>query len=316
MELALIARHDIFSTTDARGAGLDRHALARLVRDGACTRLTRGWYAVTSGPLDPERRHRLTARALAHEYRATAGLSHHSCLVSAGVATYAVDLGTVHLTRAADGEDGPVPRGGVSARRPGLAIHRPVPGFRVPERPSGPGEWDRPWRVPIACAVVQTGMVSGAVSALVSADDALHRGLVSPQQLADWLEVFRRQAGIAAVRVALVNTDGRHESPGETRLAHAARLLGFDLEPQFEVVAEGRRYRVDFRIKGTRVLVEFDGAVKYQSGGSVLFQEKQREDALRREGWVVVRVVWADLDKPARLRTRLLDAIATDAARR
>lgn len=68
-----------------------------------------------------------------------------------------------------------------------------------------------------------------------------------------------------------------------------------------------------FRVRGTRVLVEFDGAVKY-ADARALFEEKQREDALRRAGWVVVRVVWSDLGDPARLRRRLQQAMAQAAA--
>ena len=60
------------------------------------------------------------------------------------------------------------------------------------------------------------------------------------------------------------------------------------------MATEGRTYRADFRIKGTRILVEFDGATKYAVGDrATLFEEKRREDALRRVGWVVVRLVWA-----------------------
>jgi very-short-patch-repair endonuclease len=83
------------------------------------------------------------------------------------------------------------------------------------------------------------------------------------------------------------------------------RLLGLDVDPQFRVDVGGRRYRADFRVRGTRVLVEFDGAVKY-SDPRALFEEKQREDAIRRQGWVVVRIVWADLDHPERI-VRLID---------
>jgi very-short-patch-repair endonuclease len=112
------------------------------------------------------------------------------------------------------------------------------------------------------------------------------------------------------VRAALSLTDARHESPGETRTAHLLRRLGYDLEPQIEVVAGGRRYRPDFRIRETRVLIEFDGAVKYPDRSTTLFEEKQREDALRREGWIVVRLVWADLAQPQLVRSRIDAALA------
>jgi very-short-patch-repair endonuclease len=114
---------------------------------------------------------------------------------------------------------------------------------------------------------------------------------------------------VATVRPVLSFADGRHESPGESRTAFLLRRLGFHLDPQVEVVAEGRRYRADFRFRGTRVLVEFDGAVKYSEPGAV-FAEKQREDALRRAGWIIVRLVWRDLASPDVVRRRVNQALA------
>ena len=168
---------------------------------------------------------------------------------------------------------------------------------------------------------MQTGLVSGGLSALVSADSALHDGTVSTQQLVAAVERFRRHPGIAelardvrfryfaGVRAALAHANGRHESPGETRTAYVTRLLGFAVEPQVEVTAEGYIYRADFRIVGTRVLIEFDGAVKYAGDRRALFDEKRREDALRRQGWVIVRIVWEELDDLALIRRRLLDTL-------
>lgn len=47
------------------------------------------------------------------------------------------------------------------------------------------------------------------------------------------------------------------------------------------------------------MLIEFDGTVKYTDGGSdALFREKRREDRIRALGYVVVRVIWADLFHP------------------
>ncbi len=66
-----------------------------------------------------------------------------------------------------------------------------------------------------------------------------------------------------------------------------------------ESVGGARGWRVDFLVTGTNVIVEFDGKVKYASGdGDVLWKEKRREDRLRRLGYVVVRLTWADLERP------------------
>jgi hypothetical protein len=60
-----------------------------------------------------------------------------------------------------------------------------------------------------------------------------------------------------------------------------------------------------------RLLGEFDGRIKYgrllrpgQDPGDAVFEEKLREDALRDEGWGMVRWVWAELARPAALVQR------------
>ena len=57
--------------------------------------------------------------------------------------------------------------------------------------------------------------------------------------------------------------------------------------------------RVDLLVEG-RVIVEFDGMVKYEGadGRAALAAEKRREDRLRALGFEVVRLTWADLDHP------------------
>ena len=80
---------------------------------------------------------------------------------------------------------------------------------------------------------------------------------------AECLCLFRGHTGIGPVRAALPWVDGRHESPGETRTAHLLRLLGLRARAAGGARRRGALYRPDFRVRGTRVLVEFDGAVKY-----------------------------------------------------
>lgn len=69
--------------------------------------------------------------------------------------------------------------------------------------------------------------------------------------------------------------------------------------------------RVDFLVAGTRVVVEFDGKSKYADGDpAVLWAEKRREDRLRRLGYVVVRITWADLETPGAVAARVRTALA------
>jgi hypothetical protein len=71
------------------------------------------------------------------------------------------------------------------------------------------------------------------------------------------------------------------------------------------------------------VVGEFDGRVKYgrllrpgQGPGDAVFEEKRREDAIRDEGWGVVRWTWSDLAVPERLDERLRRALQRGSRRR
>ncbi|MDN5796143.1 MAG: hypothetical protein L0H79_10390 [Intrasporangium sp.] len=313
MNLNLLARDGIFSTSEAARHGLDQHALRRLAAQQSCVRLTRGWFAVV-GDTAPSREqlHALTARALGRQFSHRAAVSHYSRLILAELPTFRPDLDVVHLTSVVDmvrlEPDGTLSPRSPSVRRRGVVIHRPI-GLRIPRE-----DTPRPltsWCLPVAYSVVQAGLLGGPEAFLVPADAATRNGLVAAEQLGEAVDRLAGHTGIGPVRASLALVDGRRESPGESRTAYLLAGLGYDLEPQFEVAAGGHRFRADFRIKRTKVLVEFDGAVKYADGDRrTLFDEKRREDALRRAGWVVVRVVWADLSRPDVVRRRIADAVA------
>lgn len=135
---------------------------------------------------------------------------------------------------------------------------------------------------------------------LVAADDALHRRLVTPADLASAAQARGIAAGAQRVRQLVTRADADHESPGETLSAMRLCEAGIAVMAQFVVpgtarwTRDGIGYRTDFRVVGTRVLVEFDGAGKYDEPGA-LWREKQREDRIRSLGWIVVRLVWSDL---------------------
>lgn len=86
---------------------------------------------------------------------------------------------------------------------------------------------------------------------------------------------------------------------------------GIDVTPQATIRTRNGEFvaRVDFLVTGTQVVLEFDGRVKYTDGdGKTLWNEKHREDALRRLGYMVIRVTWEDLDTPHVLLSRIREA--------
>lgn len=107
--------------------------------------------------------------------------------------------------------------------------------------------------------------------------------------------------------------DGRRETVGESRTAVTLAFAGIELVPQVTITDEDGRFvaRVDFVVAGTRVIVEFDGRVKYgDESGATLFDEKKREDRLRALGYIVVRIVWADLETPGLVAAKVRRAMA------
>ena len=111
-----------------------------------------------------------------------------------------------------------------------------------------------------------------------------------------------------AARQAVALADPRCESVGETRSRLLLRALpgAPRVRSQHEIRDHRGKLvaRVDFLV-GDRVVVEFDGRVKYGMDGrrpeDDLWAEKRREDRLRARGPRVCRWTWLDLATPATL---------------
>jgi hypothetical protein len=322
MELHDLAHHNVVSTRDATRLGLGPADLRRMVKQGTIQRLIRGWYAVDApdAPRPPwegddewqtaRARHRLLTIALLRSFDGRVVASHQSALVLHGIRLWKSELTTAHLCRAADDH---------TRRRASAQLHPACGTDPVHTSEGFP-------TVSIATAVVQVGLCpprSGLppfpFESLVAADGALHDGLLTIEQLTAAVQAHSRHPGIHGVRTLLAHADGRHESVGETRVAHTMRALGYSFTPQVEVTAGGRRWRVDFELDDDPVIVEFDGLTKYSGGlanptplqlREALGREKWREDRLRESGREVVRFVWSEADDAHLAQTRLDAAIA------
>ena len=192
-------------------------------------------------------------------------------------------------------------------RRAGLRIHCAVEGVEV-------DDVDGCRAVPAEVALAQVAHREGRDPFVVAADRAMAGGRVDAGQLRTQLELLAaspRAAARAARWLALV--DGASESVGESRsrlllhdLGHPTRSQVRILDGSGVVVA-----RVDHLVD-ERVVVEFDGLVKYAGaeGRETLVAEKAREDLLRSLGYEVVRLTWADLDRPQRVDAMVRSAQA------
>lgn len=160
--------------------------------------------------------------------------------------------------------------------------------------------------------VVDCAMMLSYRQVLVLMDHALRLGADKAlmETMADGLPGRR---GIRTLRLALANADPRSESVGESLTRELITRLNLPMpEPQVEVSTRTGRYRLDFAWKEKRVALEFDGKTKYvdyKPTAEVLFQERQRENALTEDGWKFVRVKWDDLFHEQEFKARILAAL-------
>lgn len=322
----LSAQDGVASSAQVIALGISRFKVRRLVQAHELIRLRRGvlvdpavWKEAA-----PWERHAIRARGLmlgpAGSDDSPVALSHHSALSLMGVWLYGVDR-RVHIVRT-DGRRGqsdefvqchapvtPESTRRVVPARPEAAGSKPdgTPHADVLSTHSTRSLGSAVRAVEPAVAVLQVAATFGVEAGLVSADGALHEGLVTPEQLTATLAT-RRGNGVPHARLVTEHADGLSESAGETRCRWLFHVLGLP-RPELQAVIcdpEGRFVgRVDFLFAAERTIVEFDGAAKY-TNHQILVAEKAREDALRALGFSVVRITWDDLAHPQRVLPKVL----------
>lgn len=291
----------VFTAADALACGYDRQSLSRLVGRGEAVRIGRGSYAsrMTYAQASPAQRHRLATRAAVARSDGRLAASHFSALSLLGLPLWRARLGQVQMARLGVG------RGRRTSR---ICIHA---GYD----PSAYSLVDGIACVSPALAVLGTAMLCGVEAGVVAADAALAANKVSKPELEHWLGRLTRHPGVRAARVAVQLMDRRSESPGESRTRLMLRPFSLgEAIPQVEI-RDAQTWlvaRVDFLYEAQRTIVEFDGLVKYEGadGRAALVAEKRREDRLRDLGYQVVRVTWAELDRPTLLLQRIQAAFA------
>ncbi|MBD8078317.1 hypothetical protein [Cellulosimicrobium arenosum] len=164
-------------------------------------------------------------------------------------------------------------------------------------------------RTVVDCARAGTGP-----QGLVVADSALRAG-ADPTVLTAILDESVGKRGIRRARTVVALADARAESPGESVVRWTIHEAGLPAPvPAHEATTARGRYWLDLAWPDLMVAIEFDGAVKYSGGefgdpSARIWREKLRHDALTEAGWLVVRVVWADLTAPESLERRLRAAL-------
>ncbi|WP_041452269.1 hypothetical protein [Hoyosella subflava] len=276
-------------------------------RTGELLRVRRGTYVPNDvwKTLNHEEQHLLRAIVVAADQRRSdCVLSHVSAALLHGLPAWNVPLKQIHLTRASR------TGGGVKNR---LVVH---------SASLDSGDFEVVDGIPVtrtARTVVDVARTVPFEQAVVIGDAALHREIVTKDELALSLERARNLKGIAAARRAVAFMDRRSESVGESRsrvLFHAQGVASPQLQAEVYDAEHTLIGRADF-LFDEGLIGEFDGQVKYgrylrpgETIADAVLREKRREDALRELGWLVIRWMWADLSRPTHLARRILEALS------
>ncbi len=296
--------------SEAALAGFTDSQFHRMNRRNELLRLARGVYVCAANYrlLDEIEQHAARVRAALSAQRTECVVSHQSAAVLHGLPLWGVDLRAVHLTKSH------------GSGRSTNALH-------VHAAPLADADlwWVRGQRVTSPPRTVFDLAASVLFEqAVVVADAALHAQLTSRLQLEDQLERGQMRHGRSRARAVVQFADGRSESVGESRSRVGMMRAGLPAPGlQCSVIRPDGTLagRTDFDWAELRLLGEFDGIGKYlrwlkqgEGPADAVVREKIREDQLRELGYGMIRWIWAELERPARLYPRIQAAL-TRAAR-
>ncbi len=239
----------------------------------------------------PEGRHVLQVAIALPRIAADAVASHQSAAVLYGLPVWNLPLGRVHVTR-------PKRSGGLRTGR--LHVHP------APLDPDEIGRVGGAAVTSVARTLVDLARTVGFEEAVAVLDAALHKHLVSRDELLLTLDRTAGWKGAPKARRAVDFADPRAMSVGESRSRVAMARLGVATPVlQWKVVGPGGIVlgTADFGWPDHGYAGEFDGFVKYgrllrpgQVPADLVFAEKRREDGMRTVLRGFARWVWDEID--------------------
>ncbi len=263
--------HLPFTLRQAQDAGISRHQVRVLEREGLVRRLVKGAY-VASGQPDSRL---LRARALRL-------LTPEHCVVTDWTACWF----WTGVSRPGDHEQEPLPSffrpSGHDRFRNGIC--------ESGERTLHPADVveadDLLVTTPLRTAW-DLGRLAHRDIAIGALDALLRHGTFELDELVDGTARFKGMRGVVQLRALAPLADPRAESPGESTL----RLRWLDIpalprpEPQISITAHGQEvYRIDLGVRELRYGCEYDGEAFHPDGAA---DRARREDLDRRFGWDV-----------------------------
>jgi hypothetical protein len=165
----------------------------------------------------------------------------------------------------------------------------------------------------VARTVTDLSVAMPKLEAVVATDAALHRRLVTVEELA---EIAAQVGNLPSLMQVLPECDGRSESPLESISRVILKQQGIETpDLQHEVRGPDGELigRVDLWWGGFRVGGEADGMVKYDSPDR-LHAEKLRQERIEQTGVCLVRWTWDEItEAPELVAARIRAAFATAA---
>lgn len=296
---------------DALARGLDDNWLGRMVRSGVLVRMRQGAYVDSTvwTPATPSERHDLRSWAVMQQYDDRVALSHVSGVVRRGGPTWGLDLTNVQITNLFGRGD---------RIQAGVTHHRGT--CRVGDVSKVDGHWiTSPTR-----NAMETAATTGRDAAVVILDWFLNQALTTPANCALLVDPLMREwAGTIDLGARLDLARPKRASVGETRTGLFLDAWSYpEPECQWQVHRPDGRIAgiVDFALHHERLMIEFDGQIKYgrllkpgQTISDVIQAERARERLLEDlTGYRMFRVIWPELARPAELNDRLRNAIAVN----
>jgi hypothetical protein len=150
------------------------------------------------------------------------------------------------------------------------------------------------------------------IEAVVALDVLLARVVVGKGELAQAAVAGHgSRRGRERMRRAVALSDGRAESPPESRLRVVLALAGMPAVPQHTVRDASGEFvaRVDLAYPDCRIAIEYDGAWHGEKGQ--LSRDRRRHNRLVGAGWTVLYVTAADMHDLEALVTRIRAMLGT-----
>jgi hypothetical protein len=302
-DLRTLHEDHVFQRREALDHGYVDKDLQRALREGWLVRIRTGAYTFADvwEPADDIEKHRMRAHAAQRSHAVPVALSHTSAAVEHGLRLFEPDLSKIHLTCL----DRPLGRttGDIVYHR-GVCSDRDLVlvGNHLSVRP--------------VRAALEAASLSHVAGGLVILDSLLHLELGTLDDLHIGFEEMTGHPNSRSLQITVRLTRLGAQSVGETLARH--RMWRDHLpepELQFEVRDQwGRLLGIsDFAWPEHGLLGEFDGMEKYgrlrkggETAGQAVEREKKREDRLREEtGWLMVRLVWAELFRPGHIGQKI-----------